>query len=358
MTAHPSASSLPIVDVSRWITGGPERAEVAEQIGEACRTHGFFYAVGHGVDESLCRRLDAASRSFFALDLETKLRWRMELGGRAWRGYFPPGGELTSGRPDWKEGLYFGAELTEDHPLVAARTPIHGRNLFPEVPGLREAVLSTIEALTGLGHALMSAIAASLGLEATYFAERYTGDPLILFRIFNYPTPRAPEATGAAWGVGEHTDYGLLTLLRQDEIGGLQVKTREGWIEAHPVPQSFVCNIGDMLERMTGGRYRSTPHRVVLNASKRDRLSSTFFFDPNFQARVQPLPGDVTSMPADDGASRWDGANVHAFDGTYGDYLLGKISKVFPELRREVLSSGPALESADPLAVEPPGDRN
>jgi polar amino acid transport system ATP-binding protein len=115
------------------------------------------------------------------------------------------------------------------------------------------------------------------------------------------------------------------------------VKTRDGWIDARPLPGSFVCNIGDMLDRLTGGRYRSTPHRVRLNTSGRDRLSSTFFFDPNFQARVQPLPGVAASGAADDAASRWDGASVHAFDGTYGDYLLAKISKVFPELRREVL---------------------
>ena len=84
---------------------------------------------------------------------------------------------------------------------------------------------------------------------------------------------------------------GLLTLLLQDQNGGLEIRTESGWIDAPPIPGSFVCNIGDMLERMTGGRYRSTPHRVALNTTGRDRLSSTFFFDPNFQARVQPLPG-------------------------------------------------------------------
>jgi len=337
--SHPAAtaSSVPIVDVSALVAGKPERRAAAELIGRACRAHGFFYVVGHGVDESLCQRLEAASRGFFALDRETKMRWRMALGGRAWRGYFPVGGELTSGRPDWKEGLYLGSELPDDHPLVRARTPLHGRNLFPEVSGLREAVLAYIEALTSVGHALMRGIAMSLELDESYFADRYTADPLILFRIFNYPTRFVPEGTEVAWGVGEHTDYGLLTILRQDAVGGLEIKTREGWMAAPPLERSFVCNLGDMLDRMTGGLYRSTAHRVAVNTSGRDRLSLTFFFDPNFEARVQPIPGVAPSMPPDDSASRWDHASVHAFEGTYGDYLLAKVSKVFPELRREVL---------------------
>jgi len=200
-----------------------------------------------------------------------------------------------------------------------------------------EAVLAYLDAMTRLGHTLMEAIALSLGLDPRYFADRYTADPLILFRIFNYPSRPAPAGQEVQWGVGEHSDYGLLTILWQDDVGGLQVKTREGWVDAPPLPESFVCNIGDMLDRMTGGLYRSTPHRVALNTSGRDRLSMPFFFDPNFEARVRPIEGLTASAAAQDRAARWDGANIHAFDGTYGDYLLGKVAKVFPALRREVL---------------------
>jgi polar amino acid transport system ATP-binding protein len=327
--------ALPVIDVAALVAGTPARTAAVEAIGQACRAHGFFYVVGHGVDPGLLARLVGTSRSFFAQDEATKMRWSMSRGGRAWRGYFPAGGELTSGRPDWKEGLYFGAELPEDHRLVRARTPIHGPNLFPDLPGFREDVLSYLQALTLLGHRLMEGLALSLGLDASYFAARYTGEPLILFRIFNYPSRPAPEGQGVLWGVGEHTDYGLLTILWQDDVGGLEVKTREGWIKAPPIPGSFVCNIGDMLDRMTGGLYRSTPHRVARNTSGRDRLSLPFFFDPGFEVRVRPIEG--LPPPEDDSASRWDGANVHAFEGTYGDYLLAKVSKVFPELRREVL---------------------
>ena len=202
----------------------------AAQIGEACRAHGFFYVSHHGVDPALVQRLETLSHRFFALPEATKMQWRMALGGRAWRGDFPLGGELTSGRPDWKEGLYLGTELPPDDPRVAA-----------------------------------------------------------------------------------------------------------GWIDAPPVSGTFVCNIGDMLDRMTGGRYKSTPHRVKRNTSGRDRLSFPLFFDPNFEARVQRIEELAGAQALDDSALRWDRANVHAFNGRYGDYLLAKVSKVFPQLRDAVL---------------------
>lgn len=326
-------SRLPIIDIEPLVIGIGDRTSVAAQIAHACRASGFFYIVGHHVDESLQRKLEDLSRSFFAQDLERKLGIGMEKGGRAWRGYFPVGGELTSGKPDLKEGLYFGAELDVDHPLVISGTPMHGPNLFPDnVPLFRESVLEYMTAMTRLGHTLMKGIALSLGLNESYFAERYTNDPLILFRIFNYPVHAGVH--DQSWGVGEHTDYGLLTILKQDRTGGLQVKSKSGWVDAPSVPGSFVCNIGDMLDRMTGGLYRSTPHRVR-SPSKHDRLSFPFFFDPNFNAEVRPI--EVDAPPDDDRDKRWDRASVHDFSGTYGDYLLSKVAKVFPQLRREVL---------------------
>jgi isopenicillin N synthase-like dioxygenase len=326
---------IPVVDLAP-LSGSPmDRRSVAQSLGRACRECGFFYVVGHGVDEALFARLEALSRRFFAQPLEKKREIRMERGGRAWRGYFPVGGELTSGRPDLKEGLYFGSELSADDPRVRAGTPLHGPNQFPDLPGFREVVLSTMDALVMLGHRLMAVLASSLDLPESYFLERYTRDPITLFRIFNYPAvPVAPAE--ARWGVGEHTDYGVLTILRQDENGGLEVRSRARWVDAPPLPGSFVCNLGDMLERMTGGRYRSTPHRVQ-NRSGRDRLSFPFFFDPSWEARVHPIEGCEMEEVPDDSRERWDGANVHAFDGTYGQYLLSKVSKVFPALGQEVL---------------------
>ncbi|HVQ15542.1 MAG TPA: 2-oxoglutarate and iron-dependent oxygenase domain-containing protein [Vicinamibacterales bacterium] len=329
-------SHVPVIDVAPLVQHAPERTRVADQIGAACRESGFFYVVNHGVDESLCQRLERLSREFFAQSESQKMQIAMSRGGRAWRGYFPVGRELTSGKPDRKEGLYFGAELPLDHPAVRARTALHGPNLFPEIPGFRETVLRYIDSLTALGHALMSGISLGLRLDEHYFQERYYRDPLVLFRIFNYPHSSAARDHEAAWGVGEHTDYGLLTILRQDDTGGLQVKSRSRWIDAPPIAGSFLCNIGDMLERLTRGIYRSTPHRVI-NTSSRDRLSFPFFFDPSFDARMLPVEGLSMEALADDSVERWDHATVHRFSGTYGEYLLAQVSKVFPELRNEVL---------------------
>jgi isopenicillin N synthase-like dioxygenase len=328
-------SHVPVIDVAPLVSLTAARIGTAQQIGAACRESGFFYVVNHGVDETLCQRLEALSREFFAQSESRKMEIAMSRGGRAWRGYFPVGRELTSGKPDLKEGLYFGAELPIDHPAVRAGTPLHGPNLFPEISGFRETVLRYLDSLTELGHALMSGISLGLGLDEHYFRQRYYRDPLLLFRIFNYPHSDAAQNREAAWGVGEHTDYGLLTILRQDDTGGLQVKSRSRWIDAPPIAGSFLCNIGDMLERLTGGIYRSTPHRVI-NTSPRDRLSFPFFFDPSFDAPMLPVEGLSSDALADDSAERWDHASVHAFSGTYGEYILNKVSRVFPELRRSV----------------------
>ena len=328
-------STLPVIDVSPLVTAAGDAMETAEEIGRACRESGFFYIVGHGVSEELQKRLEYLSREFFNQPTDAKLAIRMAEGGKAWRGYFPVGGELTSGIPDLKEGIYFGQELPEDHPLVISGTPMHGPNLFPtNIPLFRHTVLEYLDAMTGLGHILTEGIALSLDLNRSYFADRYTREPLILFRIFHYPAVPHSTDDSTTWGVGEHTDYGLLTILKQDETGGLEVKSKAGWIAAEPIPGSFVCNIGDMLDRMTRGLYRSTAHRVR-SRMKHDRYSFPFFFDPNFNAEVQPI--ELDSRVVDDREMRWDRASVHEFSGTYGEYLLSKVGKVFPQLRREVL---------------------
>jgi isopenicillin N synthase-like dioxygenase len=330
-------NSPPVIDISGLGELDSSSSRVAFQIAEACKAYGFFYVTGHGVDNSLMKRLDALSRQFFSLNEESKLKWGMTHGGRAWRGYFPLGSELTSGLPDYKEGLYLGTELPKQHPLVLANTPLHGANLFPDVPGLKETILAYMSALTQLGHRLMKGVALSLALPADYFERRYTADPLILFRLFNYPSLPCLDSSNNRWGVGEHSDYGLLTILLQDDVGGLQIKISDGWIEAPPIPGSFVCNIGDMLDFLTCGLYRSTPHRVVANHSGRDRLSFPFFFDPNFFSHVKPIESLIGQGRIDDNSQRWDKADIYAFKGNYGDYLLRKVSKVFPELRQQVL---------------------
>jgi len=345
-----SDAALPVVDVAPLVARrraaargsgvAPDRdfLAAAREIGAACRASGFFYAAGHGVDPELERRLEDLAAEFFARSAERKLAIRMERGGRAWRGYFPVGGELTSGKPDRKEGLYFGAELRPDDPRVRAGTPLHGPNLFPDdAPEWRAAVLGYIAQMTELGHAIVAGIGASLGLPDSFFAERYTRDPLVLFRIFHYP----PRPDDGGWGVGEHTDYGLLSIVKQDATGGLEVRVGARWIDAPPIAGAFVCNVGDMLDRMTAGRYRSTPHRVRV-PRERGRLSFPFFFDPGFDAEVRPIELADGWVVPEDRAERWDGTSLRDLRGTYGDYLLGKVARVFPALGRDVLDQAPS----------------
>jgi isopenicillin N synthase-like dioxygenase len=324
---------LPIIDMAALFgRDAAARSDVADEIARACEAHGFFYLTGHGIAPRVLADLEATSHRFFALPETEKMRIAMAQGGRAWRGYFPVGGELTSGRPDLKQGLYLGTDLAADHPRVVARTPMHGANLWPAaLPELRSAAEAYMFGATRAAQALMEGFSLSLGLDDDYFRNAYTAEPTVLFRIFHYPA-QGPAGTdwSRSWGVGEHTDYGLLTLLAQDRHGGLQVKAPNGWIDAPPISGALICNIGDMLERLTGGRYRSTPHRVM-NTSGQDRLSFPLFFDPDFLAPMTPLPSQAVMARAD-GADRWDGASVHTFEGTYGDYLLGKVAKVFPDL--------------------------
>jgi len=333
-------SGVPQIDITPLLADlGADTAAtraVAGAMDAACREVGFFSIIGHGVDPALRARLDDSARRFFAQPASTKDEIAMARAGRAWRGWFPVGGELTSGVPDRKEGIYFGAELGPEHPRVAAGRPLHGANLFPRQPDdLREAVLAFMDEMRRVGQTVLGGLALGLGLEPTWFVDHLTADPVTLFRIFHYPPAETGSET-ATWGVAEHTDYGLLTILAQDGNGGLQVRTPDGWIDADPRPESFVCNIGDMLERLTGGRYRSTPHRVR-NTSGVDRLSFPFFLDPSWDAVVDRLP-IVDRPPDEDAAERWDRTSVHGYAGTYGDYLLAKVTKAFPDLAAGTLT--------------------
>jgi isopenicillin N synthase-like dioxygenase len=337
-----TTTSLHTIDIAPLLddNAAAARRGVALAIEAACRTTGFFYITGHGIPASAFADLERASRRFFALPDTDKAEIAMAKGGIAWRGWFPVGAELTSGKSDLKEGLYLGTELPADDPRVRAGLPFHGPNLWPrQVPELRDAVLRYMNATTQAAQALIAGVALSLGLDDDYFARHYTADPTILFRIFRYPAAPAGDRAADEWGVGEHTDYGLLTLLAQDEHGGLQVRTDSGWIDAPPLPGTLICNIGDMLDRLTGGWYRSTPHRV-LNRSSVDRLSFPLFFDPALAAAIRPLPQHAvhdSGAIAADRRRRWDNASVHIFDGSYGDYLIAKVAKVFPELGQRVL---------------------
>ncbi len=322
---------VPLIDFSSFSESTTTRSAIARQIARACTDTGFFYISGHGVDQSLQDRLEDLSWQFFRQHPAQKEALAMIKAGRAWRGYFGVGAELTSGKPDLKEGLYFGQELPYSHPEVKKGTPLHGSNLFPSIPHFKNTVLAYLASMTELGHTIMAGIAISLQLPQDYFIKRYLKDPLILFRIFHYPRTTNAQREQSLWGVGEHTDYGVLTILKQDKVGGLQVKSKDTWIDAPYIPGTFVCNIGDMLDSITSGYYRSTPHRVV-NQSNEGRLSFPFFFDPNYASTVTSAELGHLSNFKTQSFDRWDGADLKGFSGTYGSYLLAKVAKVFPQL--------------------------
>jgi isopenicillin N synthase-like dioxygenase len=222
-----------------------------------------------------------------------------------------------------------------------AGTPLHGANQFPSEPAdLRACVLEWFAHMERVGRALLGGIALALGMDAGWFAATIAAQPTHLFRIFHYP-----PSDGVGWGVGQHTDYGLLTILAQDDCGGLQVQMPacggrdEQWISVPAEPNVFIVNLGDMLEKLTQGRYRSTLHRVQ-NSSGRHRLSFPFFVDPSWTATVQALPLDG-APPSDDVSRRWDAASVHVWSGVYGDYLAAKVARVFPDLFQRTVESAP-----------------
>lgn len=355
-----SLDQVPTVDIAALVDPTASAAQVeatAGRIAEACTGYGFLQIVGHGIDPALRVRLHDAAVEFFALDPDEKDRIAMRHGGAAWRGWFPVGAELTSGVPDDKEGLYFGTELGDDDPRVRAGLPLHGPNQFPLRPAdLGPAVLEWMEQLTAVGRAVLSGIAVSFGLERHWF-DRWCADPTVLFRIFHYPPP-APGFAGR-WGVAEHTDYGFLTLLVQDDTGGLEVRVEDRWVPVPPTPDAIVCNLGDMLERVTGGRFRSTSHRVRL--PERDRYSFPLFLDPGWDAEVTPLPGCAPTERAlaEAARGRWDGRSVFEVGGPYGEYLLGKVARVFPDLFAEVVGAEVLNDQGSPGSSDatPPAPR-
>jgi isopenicillin N synthase-like dioxygenase len=284
---------IPLIDFAAFLTGGlAERREVAEKIGRACRHIGFFYLTGHGISEALVARTFAEAERFFALPMDRKLQIDIEK-SPCHRGYFKVGGEnLDPAKQkvggDLKEGIKIGRDLGPEHPLVAAGTPLHGPNLWPQdLPGWQGAMQSYFDALVGLGKQVMHAFALSLDLEECYF-DRDLTDPMATLGPLHYP-PQRGSISEKQIGAGAHTDFGCLTILAQDMNGGLQVKNAAGdWIDATPVPGAFVINIGDMMARWTNNLFASTQHRVI-NVSGAERYSFPFFFDPNYNARVAAL---------------------------------------------------------------------
>jgi isopenicillin N synthase-like dioxygenase len=293
--------TLPILDLSSWRKG--DRASlgrIGAEVGAACRDVGFFYVVNHGVDKDLIAGTFNQSRRFFALPLAERQALAIEkIGGN--RGYSGVLHEaLDPGRgPDMKEAFNVGLELQRDDPDLLSGQPFRSLNAWPSLPSFRETLLAYYDACAALGAWLHRAFACDLGLRPEFFDDKFDR-PMATLRLLHYPAP--PHGSEPRTGAGAHTDYGNLTLLATDDVGGLEVRARSGeWIEAPVVPGAFIVNIGDCLMRWTNDIYVSTPHRVV-NRSARERYSIAFFYDPNPDAIVETIPsclrrGERTRYP-------------------------------------------------------------
>ncbi len=280
--------AIPVIDLNR-----PE-AEVEAALLNAYGTVGFAYLVGHGVDRAEVDAVFAASRRFHALPHEAKQAIALDHNHRGFIAIDTSTdvrSELaTVTKPNQSESFMMMREAGSDDPDVVNGVYLAGPNQWPELDGFRPALERYHDHMVTLGRWLIDRFMAALG---------QSGPPLDAFdrpttwlRLLHYP-PTAPTADPDLYGSAPHVDFGAVTLLAQDEVGGLQVRTTEGaWVDVAPRAGAFVMNTGSVMRRWSNGRLLATPHRVI-NRSGRERYSVPFFFDPHVDTVIEPLPGTV-----------------------------------------------------------------
>lgn len=288
-----SQPQLPVIDISAIRSDDADAKRLlGERLRAACLHTGFFYLAGHGIPKELIDQVFAESKAFFDQPLHTKMAVD-KVFSPANRGYEPLRGQTLElgAPPDLKEGFYIGEELDAHHPRVLRGGGFNlGPNQWPEgMPEFREVMMRYYAAMLKLGEEVMRCLALSLELPETWFDD-FCKDPLATLRLLHYP-PQPAQALPGEKGCGAHTDFGGITILLLDGTPGLQVWdiNNHRWLEAPPIPGTFVVNLGDMIARWTNDLYRSTLHRVV-NTSGKERYSVPFFFsgDPNYEVRCLP----------------------------------------------------------------------
>lgn len=285
---------IPLIDISPLYSNNQKQwNSVAQQIDEACQQSGFFYVTGHNISAQQIEKVMALAKCFFSQTSEEKLKIDITA-TQHHRGYGAIATEqLDPERPgDFKETFDMARNLDLASPEVLAGTPLHGPNQYPDIEGFAEVMEEHYQLMLELGKMILKGISVALGIEPNYFESRFT-HPISVLRFLHYP-PFEEKYSDEQLGAGAHTDYGCITLLYQDDSGGLQVRNRAGkWIDAPPIEGSFVINIGDMMARWSNDRYCSTPHRVI-NPEGKERYSSPFFVEPNFDTDIYCLQGCTT----------------------------------------------------------------
>jgi isopenicillin N synthase-like dioxygenase len=297
MSIHTSAVQLPILDLSRFNASTESRLEFVADLRRVLHDHGFFYLVGHGVPPELIADVFAAAKRFFALPEKDKLEIEM-VNSPYFRGYNRAGLEHTRGKQDWREQIDVNTEsqaveLTPDTP---AWKRLIGPNQWPSaLPELKPLLLRYQAEVTRVGIDILKAIGIALGQGENVFAALYEPQPTQLLKIVRYPGRDVAESDQ---GVGAHKDGGLVTVLLQDSTPGLRVRTEEGvWLEAPPLPGSFVINTGELLELATNGYVRADVHDVVAPPAGSERFSVPFFLGARYDAVVPviELPEELSS---------------------------------------------------------------
>ena len=298
-------TNIPVIDVQTLSTGASgDVTELADAFLQAYGATGFGYIVNHDIDPALIDGVFAASARFHALPQDRKMA--VEL-NHLHRGFIPinTSTDVNSRladvkKPNQSESFMMMREDGPDSPDRIAGAYLAGPNQWPArisardpaLGNFREAVTAYHDAMCGLGQKLMHVAALAIGAEPADLLHAFER-PTTWLRLLHYP-PRPPASPDDLFGSAPHTDFGCLTILAQDDVGGLQVQTPAGaWIDAPVIPGSFIVNVGDMLHRWSNGILRSTPHRVI-NRSGRERYSCPFFFDPNVATDIAPLPSCIT----------------------------------------------------------------
>lgn len=282
---------IPLIDFSpAYSTDAGERAKLAAALRDACTNVGFFYLANHGIPESMLEEQLRWADRVFSLPAEELERVSVAH-SKCLHGYVGIGAQaLDSDTPaDLKESFYVGVDMPEDHPYVKAGLPNCGPNQWPRLPGFREHTEMYFNAAGELVRQVMRMLALSLELDEHWF-DPVTESPNNILRLLRYP-PHPAGARANQLGAGAHTDWGGVTLLLQDDSGGLEVRNCAGeWLRADPVPGTLVVNLGDMMQRWTNDIYVSNMHRVLNNVSGRTRHSAALFFNPDYYTRVECLP--------------------------------------------------------------------
>ncbi|MFE5541081.1 isopenicillin N synthase family dioxygenase [Streptomyces sp. NPDC056492] len=295
-SAHtdPSADSavpaLPVIDLSQ-ADDPAQRADFLKKLHAVARDTGFLYLTGHGITEAETTRILELTRAFFALPEADRLAVS-NLNSPHFRGYTRIGHELTGGASDWRDQLDVGAErpappLGPDDP---AYLWLEGPNQWPQaLPELRPVVLEWQARLAAVAHRLLRELLISIGAPSDFFDAAFADRPHLHTKLIRYP---GSAPSGAGQGVGAHKDYGFLTLLLQDGVGGLQVVRDGGFVDIPPMPGAFVVNLGELLEIATEGYLVATDHRVVSPPGAVERYSVPFFYNPRLDAVIETVPGE------------------------------------------------------------------